>query len=890
MSVTELATWVEGDRVYLRIPSDDADLLSRVRDEVPGISWDATQAWWTAPVTRRVALGLRKLLTGTSQRLHINSQTAAALRTAAEQPATPDITLTEDEQQIVASFEFHGRYQALMEDLDATLRGGKWYLPLSSAGDLVDKIEHRNIDLVVDDAVQRLATAPPVPLDGYSGTLISLKNVPTESLDYVQTTVKRDKKKKSMAARLADNRIESVYDLLNRFPLRYIDRTKPSTIRMLKDGELATVLGTITSVPPYDYTRNLSKLVIRDNDGTLFSVAFFKQKWATKKFRVGDEVIVHGKYEPYRPKKGGVYPQFSNAQVDKVGDTKGALPVVPVYPQSEKSGITTWDIVQSMNEALNRLNPPLSDPLPEKLVTSHDLMTRDAAYRAVHFPVSPSQVETAKQRLVYEELLGLQLYIQQQKQSYKRLTAVPHHLDATGVRTAYLESLSYNPTGAQQRAMDAIIGDLTQGGWNPSPMHRLLQGDVGSGKSTVALFTLLATVDAGHQGALMAPTEILAEQLFTELRTAVERSSLISPRTGELLNVRFLGSKTRIAEKRSVLAGLKDGSIDIAVGTHALISEGVEFADLGAVVIDEQHRFGAAQRTKLRQARSDGKTPHLLVMTATPIPRTGAMVMYGDLDLTILDEMPPGRVPIATTWTEVDAKDIVTDPFSPVWDDVLSEVAKGHQAYVIASLVEDSEKIAAQSAEDAYLALSNGPLSSVRVGMVHGRQPRQEREEIMAAFAAGDLDVLVSTTVIEVGVNVPNATVMVVLDAGRFGIAQLHQIRGRVGRSNIPSRCYLVGTTRTSEGRERLQALVESTDGFYLAEKDLEIRGEGTLFGDRQSGDSDLRIARLREHLDILEVAKKDAEQLLQSDPTGQSYGELVHEVEEMYKEEEIQS
>jgi ATP-dependent DNA helicase RecG len=412
---------------------------------------------------------------------------------------------------------------------------------------------------------------------------------------------------------------------------------------------------------------------------------------------------------------------------------------------------------------------------------------------------------------------------------------------------------------------------------SPHPMHRLLQGDVGAGKTLVALSALLIAVEGRHQGALMAPTEVLAEQHHRGLRelagalTIPDESTLMGERP---VRIELLTNRTTGTERKRLLTDLAAGAVDIVVGTHALIQEGVAFASLGLVVIDEQHRFGVEQRAALREKSLTDLTPDVLVMTATPIPRTAAMTVYGDLDVSVLDELPPGRTPIVTSWARTPLEE------SAVWQHIRDEVANGRQAYVVCPLIEESETLEIRSAEETYAQLSNDELAGLRLGLLHGRLTPAEKDQVMSLFRSGDLDVLVATTVIEVGVDVPNATVMAVLDAYRFGIAQLHQLRGRVGRGAEQSYCYLLGEAPNTDGTARLEALVSTTDGFALAEVDLDLRGEGTIMGERQKGRNDLKLASLRRDREWVEAARAVAFELVDADPGLARHPALRDEVE----------
>jgi ATP-dependent DNA helicase RecG len=491
----------------------------------------------------------------------------------------------------------------------------------------------------------------------------------------------------------------------------------------------------------------------------------------------------------------------------------------------------------------------------------------------------------ARKRLVFDELLRVQLALVLRKRELERRSVgIAHRSDGQLVRQ-FVDRLPYRLTSAQDRVIDEITTDLV----TPAPMHRLLQGDVGAGKTVVAVCALLTAVDGGHQGALMAPTAVLAEQHHLGIKDLLdgftvpdESGSLFADRE---LRVELLTNRTTAAERRRLAERLADGTVDILIGTHALLEDAVAFRSLGVVVIDEQHRFGVEQRAALRGKGAGEAVPDVLVMTATPIPRTAAMTVYGDLDVSILDELPPGRTPIETEWVRTDGPDgtptlDAETGHAAVWDVVRSEVAAGRQVYVVCPLVEESEKLEVRSAEETFEELQGGELHGLRLGLLHGRVRADDKEAVMAQFRAGDIDVLVATTVIEVGVDVPNATVMVILDADRFGIAQLHQLRGRVGRGAVHSRCFLVGSGATPEAEARLGAMVRTTDGFELAEIDLDLRGEGTLMGERQKGRNDLRLASLRRDREWVAKARDAAFHIVDGDPDMARHAGLLDEVQ----------
>lgn len=843
--------------------------------EIPGMIWDSKNAYFVLPLTRRSVDSLRDFLRG--KNYSIEPEALNMLKKGAEMPQPYDVTLSSDKKTIHGRFEFHKKYeQAFKSAYGKVQERGHWIVNANNVELLLHNLEE--LDLLIAPEVKKLSEVSE-GLPGYSGYIAELSRLPIGDIPFVKNAPK-PKKGRTLEQRLNAYGIETALDSLRTFPLRYIDRSNPIPIRELVVGENASVIAKIASITPYDRARRLTKITIQDSEGKQLNLGFFNQPWLGSQFFKGDDVVVYGKYTINTSKNGAKYPGFSSPTINKLGDKNRAMPMVPVYPQSEKSKITTWDVLKVQQNLARHLNPDMVDPLPAELLEKYKLISRHEAYKNIHIPVDTEGEKQARRRLVYEEFFMLQLKIQQRRILVNETVGITHSWDEeTSLARKYEQSLPYEMTNAQKKAAAELDKDLQ----SSRPSHRLLQGDVGAGKSTIATWAMLRAVDSGYQGALMAPTEILAEQLYLGLKADIAH---LNETMGTGVQVAFLGSKTRVKEKREILEKLESGELNLLVGTHSLISDDVIYNDLGIIVIDEQHRFGSEQRTKLRMKRTDGRTPDVLTMTATPIPRTSSMVLYGDMDITILDELPPGRVPIRTTWLGTPSQEATADEDLFCWKDIREQVKQGHQAYVVASLVEESEKIAAASAEEAFHSLQHGALFGLRVGLVHGQQKRQEREETMEAFAKGDIDVLVSTTVIEVGVNVPNATVMVVLDAGRFGIAQLHQIRGRVGRSSIPSRCYLVGETSSDEGTARLEALVESTDGFYLAEKDLEIRGEGQLFGTTQSGQGDLKIASLRENAVVLEYAQKDAQAFLEDDPHLQRNLLLKQEVELYFPEE----
>lgn len=710
--------------------------------------------------------------------------------------------------------------------------------------------------------------------------MTSVEQIPLSELRSIPVTALKgvgDKKAKG----LTKTEIHDLFDLLTFYPRRYLDRTKELRIAEMIEGEEAAVLVTVvrSNSRRIKGGRVMVNVTVTDGADNL-ELTFFNQAWRERQLMEGRQAMIFGKVSSFRGNR-----QMANPVVDLVGDKTGRI--IPVYPQSEKSGLHTWDIAEFVEEALRRLLPPkgrgLADPLPMALLDRHDFVDRGAAFKGIHTPETMAEAMVARRRLVYDELFRMQLALVLRKRAIEATEVGLEHTIDGELLDRLRASLPFPLTGAQERAIAEILGDLQR----PIPMHRLLQGDVGAGKTLVAVAAMLAAVDGGHQAALMAPTEVLAEQHHSGIRRLLDGlmvpdpTSLLAERP---LKVELLSNRTSTADRRRILNELILGQVDIAIGTHALIQDGVTFSSLGVVVIDEQHRFGVEQRAALRDKSYGDEVPDVLVMTATPIPRTAAMTVYGDLDVSVLDELPPGRTPIVTRW--VQAPGTLDEGIAPsldlesMWTEIRQQIGEGRQAYVVCPLIDESEKLEVASAETTHERLSLVELEGLAVGLLHGRMHPDDKDTTMEAFRRGDLDVLVATTVIEVGVDVPNATVMVILDADRFGIAQLHQLRGRVGRGAHASTCWLVGEATTSDGEARLEALVASTDGFELAEVDLDLRGEGSIMGERQKGRNDLKLASLRRDREVVVAARRDAIELVDDDPGLARHPELAAELE----------
>ncbi len=669
--------------------------------------------------------------------------------------------------------------------------------------------------------------------------------------------------------------LRTVGDLLRHYPRRYAERGKLTDLRDLAPGEDVTVVARVSKVgrrPMRARRGSLVEAEITDGRGTL-KLTFFNQPWRERELAVGRQGLFAGRVTVFNGKRQLNSPDFRILDAaDPTGDIEefaGAL--IPVYPAT--AATPTWTIARCVRVALDVLDPP-ADPLPADLRARHDLVGLDTALRDIHRPPDRGALELARRRLKWDEALPVQALLAQRRLAAARRPGKARPPVPDGILAAFDRRLPFPLTGGQQEVGRTLAAELA----SAHPMHRLLQGEVGSGKTVCALRAMLQVVDAGGQAALLAPTEVLAAQHARSL------AALLGPlaTAGELdaaehaTRVALLTGSLPAAARRRALAEAASGEAGIVVGTHALLSEGVEFADLGFVVVDEQHRFGVEQRDALR---SKGDTPHVLVMTATPIPRTVAMTVYGDLEVSSLRELPGGRSPISSTVVPAGEK---PSWLERVWARIREEAAAGHQAYVVCPRIggtgeEDETGPSEEDGEtrrpplavlDVAPGLAEGPLAALQVGILHGRLPADEKDSVMRGFAAGDVDVLVATTVVEVGVDVPNATVMAILDADRFGISQLHQLRGRVGRGSAAGLCLLVTDSPPgTPARERLDAVASTVDGFRLAELDLEQRREGQVLGEAQSGRSSFTLLSLIRDRDLITAARAEATAVVDADP-----------------------
>ncbi len=723
------------------------------------------------------------------------------------------------------------------------------------------------------------------------------------------TKVVGDRTAKVLAEELG---LETLEDLLRHYPRRYVVRGELTDIEALVEGEEVTIMARIEKVNVKRIPGRkggILEVIVSDGRAKLI-LTFFNQAWRTKDLREGREGLFAGKVGVFKGKRQLSHPDYllipdGDNKEEAVSDFAGKY--LPVYPATKK--LPSWKVAQCVRLGIDSLGD-LAEPLPDQYRSALGFPTMVEAIKQVHLPSSLAEAELARERLTFDEALTMQLFLLARKNEIKKQrTKLRKRVNKEGILAKFDSRLPFELTAGQKRVSAQIEGDL----YGSSPMFRLLQGDVGSGKTIVALRAMLAIIDAGGQAALLAPTEVLAQQHYKNFQKLLGDLALQGMLgTAEIsTRIALLTGSTPNNDRGETLKATKSGEIGILIGTHALLSEGIEFDDLALLVIDEQHRFGVEQRDALRN-RSEFP-PHVLVMTATPIPRTVAMTVFGDLDVSILDELPLGRTPIQT---HVIAANEKPQFLERAWKRILEEVARGQQAYVVAPRISatdnsdfsrfgltseelaiarrlsgesESEEVKGKySVEELFPQLRDKALKGARVSALHGRMNNAEKEETMGKFSAGEIDVLVSTTVIEVGVDVPNASIMVIMDADRFGVSQLHQLRGRVGRGSVPGLCLLVSNTASgTPAMARLEAVASTTDGFELSRLDLEQRREGDVLGSAQSGaTSHLRLLRVIRDEEVIMRARTVAEQILDSDPELISNTALSNEVDKLRQEE----
>ena len=639
------------------------------------------------------------------------------------------------------------------------------------------------------------------------------------------------------ASKLNKLNIFTIKDLLYYFPRSYEDRSNIKKIWQLEHDEKACTKGIISEVKSHEAKNKIkvTKFTLRDETGFL-NVIFFNQDYLTKVFKKGDSVIVYGKI-----KREGGFLEMNSPQIEHFTNAQTSTgKLIPIYPLTY--GVTNKDIINTIKNIYTNEKVSIQEYLPKGIINKYKLCSIDFAVKNLHMPQDKQSLKIALYRMIFEEFLILQIGLFYFKSGIDNSEGIK--FEKKEKLNDIIKSLPFNLTNAQSRALNEVIDDMV----SENMMNRLVQGDVGSGKTIVAVLVLALSVLNGYQGALMAPTEILARQHYESLTQTLAPFDI---------NIDLLVGSLTKKQKEKVLEKIKNHETDILIGTHALIEDNVEFDNLGVVVTDEQHRFGVRQRAKLS---TKGNNPDILVMTATPIPRTLALILYGDLDISIIDELPPGRQPIDTRVFESKKRDFIYSNF------VRDEIEKGRQVYIVCPLVEESEAIEAKAAEDLRDELKEKYFSDLNVEVLHGKMKPSLKDKIMEDFKNNKIQILVSTTVIEVGVNVPNATLMIIENAERFGLAQLHQLRGRVGRGSHKSHCILIYSSKTNVCKERMEIMEETNDGFKISEKDLEIRGPGEFFGTRQHGIPELKVANIFKHIKILKLAQEESKFILKQD------------------------
>jgi len=653
--------------------------------------------------------------------------------------------------------------------------------------------------------------------------------------------------------------IHTIHDMLYYLPRDYRDYTKIQKISDAKIGDEITIQGKIAGINNR-IARNrmhILEVFVSDNTDTI-AATWFNQPFLASKFHIGDNVFLHGKVGEYKYLQL-LSPEYEIIQDDEASIKEGS--VIPIYPLAEHMSQTHFRKI--MNETVHHFADYIEELLPEEIIKRNHLVPLNIAIRDVQFPKTVECLKDAKSRLVYDELFILEMAMALRRSGIKNEIGIPFKV-GPNVDTHIRNLIPFTLTNAQERVIHEIKEDMRSN----KPMNRLLQGDVGSGKTVVAIYAILAAIANGYQAAFMAPTEILSEQHFQTLQKYLQHSHV---------RMQLLTGSTNSKYKKDALEQIRNGQIDLVIGTHALIEETVQFKKLGLVVIDEQHKFGVIQRLKLKEK---GIQPDVLIMTATPIPRTLSITLFGDLDISALDEMPPGRTPIKTFW-------ISKDKENEAYKFIQEEISKGRQVFIVYPLVEESAVLDLKAAVTEARKLQHDVFPASKVGLLHGQMKSGDKEKIMTDFKERRYDILVSTVIIEVGIDIPNATVMVVEHAERFGLAQLHQLRGRIGRGNEQSYCLLFGNPRTPEARERLRIMTKTCDGFKIAEMDFKLRGPGEFFGTRQHGLPELKISDLIRDFPILKQARADAFEIVSQDPhlTLETHQKIRQKVLETFKD-----
>jgi len=793
-------------------------------------------------VLRRALMGYKNI---------INPSDVQIMASEADKVPLPEAHLTEDGKHVEIVAPKIKFYTELLSKVNSYPTKTGYRVEIARVMDLEtlsETTESRFPKIKFDRKVLQLNREPIV---GFDGTLQSLKDIPIGSLNVVSANNQSWKalkgSKQTLEEKMQSLGINSLYDMLFWLPKRYIDKSKPQDISDLVEGETAVVVGKIDETHEITAGRGGAVFTVKTNTGNTIRTTFFNQKWLLSKFSVGNEVLVTGKFSWWNKK-----PQISGSSIEHAEEA-AMLPIVPIYKQSPSKGITTYFLMASNRELLSRLGDIKLPPY----FRQEGRMNYCEALSELHFPSSLAEHKKAVETLAYYELIHMQIIVQEAKEKSELRAGLVIPEGKRKLQAKGIKMMPFELTVSQKRAVVEMNSKLE----NHLPSSTLLSADVGAGKSAIAQLAALRAVDGGYQAVVIGPTDILARQLFEGFKKLLDK---IEEKFGDHIPIIFINGSMKAKEKKEAFKKISDGEISIVVGTHSVMNS-VTYNNLGFVAIDEQQKFGAEQRSKLLTSREDGAIPDIMMQTATPIPRSTAQVFYGDIDMIELAEKPPGRIPIVTEWIREDPNEMIEQITNKVWADIIEEAGKGNQTFIITPLVSESTKIDSASVERTYKSLQQMALSGLRIGFVHGQMKQDLQQQEMDKFRNKEYDVLVSSMVVEVGVDIPDATRVAILSADRLGSASLHQIRGRVGRNSKPSKCYLVSLGKTENSQIRLQSLVDSENGFDIAKADLELRGEGNMFSTEQSGRSEMIFANLAKHRDKINEAKEEAKRILKS-------------------------
>lgn len=842
---------VEKDTIYF-FSYDNLRLVNEI-SRLKGFSKKSNNLW-KADLNTSNAFSLRYCSKSLGVKLS-SPEDGETLRSFADEAPSPQAGLNETNDGVKATCPNSWIYMDILKKVDAYSRANdihtfnlRRFLDFQALNDAIDPRFPKfslNEDLIA-------VVTDPIP--GFDGTLKSLRDISIGELNIIkankQTKAERaGAANKSLQEKMEEAGYATLHDLIMTIPRRYIDKSQSQDLRDLVEGEECVVIGVIDSASELKSSKNRNftgaKFIIKTEGGKI-DATFFNQNWLLSKFSVGEEVIVNGKVGFFRDS-----PQIKGVSIDH-SDDAAILPVVPIYKQAPSKGITTKLILSALREMMSRIGDALE--MPEYFKDEQRLPT-GKAFAHMHFPNNPEEHQEALDVLAFYEMCYIQMILQETRNSQKSNRGISMPQTDVDFQNRARNALPFSLTNAQSNAIDHINSSLD----DSSSSSILINADVGAGKSAVAFLSALRAVESGCQVAILAPTEVLARQLYSGL----ER--FVAPLGGEV-STGLLVSSMKVREKKPVLKGLETGEVKIVVGTHALSVDSVRYHNLGLIIIDEQQKFGSEARSKLLSSREDELMPDMIMQTATPIPRSTAQAFFGDIEMIVLDEKPPGRIPIETVWIQENPTEVVDNTDHAIWKDLIEEAKKGNQSFVVTSMVQDFEKIDAASVETAFKTLSTKALKDLRVGYVHGKMKSAEQQEAMQKFRDKKYDVMVASMVVEVGVDIPDATRVVILSAERMGAASLHQTRGRVGRNSKPSKCYLVSMGNTRVSQLRLQSIVDHADGFDVAQADLQIRGAGTMLDSSQKGKSEMKFGSVTKHMHLIEDSVKSAKRILSSE------------------------